>query len=61
MKHHLTDKIEATRAELQAVVNEHNELVGKKQELLNKATELQGALKVLVELDGDQPTDTPGS
>ena len=61
MTHHLTDKIEATRAELQAVVNEHNELVGKKQELLNKATELQGALKVLVELDGDQPTDTPGS
>ena len=61
MTHHLTDKIEATRAELQAVVNEHNELVGKKQELLNKATELQGALKVLVELDGDQPTNTEGS
>ena len=61
MTHHLTDKIEATKAELQAVVNQHNVLVGKKQELLNKATELQGALKVLVELDGDQPTNTEGS
>ena len=61
MTHHFTDKIEATKAELQAVVEEHNQLAEKKQELFNKATELQGALKVLVELDGDQPTDTEGS
>ena len=34
MTHHLTDKIEATKTELQAVVDEHNKLVEKKQELL---------------------------
>jgi len=56
MTHHLTDKIEATKTELQAVVDEHNKLVEKKQELLNKATELQGALKALNELNEDQPT-----
>ena len=61
MTHHLTDKIEATRAELQAVVNEHNQLVEKKQELLNKATELQGALKALNELNEDQPTEGESS
>tara|TARA_Y200000002_G_C22107904_1_gene425469 strand:+ start:111 stop:296 length:186 start_codon:yes stop_codon:yes gene_type:complete len=61
MTHHLTDKIEATKTELQAVVDEHNKLVEKKQELLNKATELQGALKALNELNEDQPTEGESS
>ena len=61
MTHHLTDKIEATQAELQAVVDEHNKLVERKQELLSKATELQGALKVLNELNADQPTEGESS
>ncbi len=61
MTHHLTDKIEATQAELQAVVDEHNKLVERKQELLAKATELQGALKVLNELNADQPTEGESS
>jgi len=61
MTHHLTDKIESTQAELQAVVDEHNKLVERKQELLTKATELQGALKVLNELNADQPTEGESS
>ena len=61
MTHRLTDKIEATKAELQAVVEEHNQLAEKKQALLNKATELQGALKALNELNADQPTEGESS
>jgi len=61
MTHHLTEKIEATQTELQAVVEEHNKLVEKKQELLAKATELQGALKALKELNEDQPTEGESS
>lgn len=61
MTHHLTDKIEATKDELQAVVTEHNKLVEKKQELFAKATELQGALKALNELNEDQPTEGESS
>ena len=61
MTNHLTDKIEATKTELQAIVDEHNKLVEKKQELLNKATELQGALKALNELNEDQPTEGESS
>ena len=57
----IQEKIEAIKAELQAVVNEHNQLVEKKQELLNKATELQGALKALNELNADQPTEGESS
>ena len=61
MTHHLTDKIEATKAELQAVVEEHNKLVETRQSLLTKATELQGALKALKELNEDQPTEGESS
>ena len=38
--------------------NEVNKTAKLKEELFNQATELQGALKVLTELD-DVPTDTP--
>mgnify|MGYP003145174492 CR=1 FL=1 len=55
------EKIEETTAELKAVVEEHNKLVEKKQELFSKATELQGALKALNELNEDQPTEGESS
>jgi uncharacterized protein (DUF3084 family) len=54
----ITEKIILTENQLKQVVEEHNELAQKKQELFNKATELQGALKALRELDVDQPADT---
>jgi len=46
------------RQQLENVVAEHNKTAKLKEELFNKATGLQGALKVLEELD-DVPTDTP--
>jgi len=54
----ITEKIILTENQLKQVVEEHNELVEKKQQLFNQATELQGALKALKELDVDQPTNT---
>ena len=53
----ITEKIILTENQLKQVVEQHNQLVEKKQELFNKATELQGALKALRELDVDQPTE----
>ena len=61
MTHHLTDKINALTTELQTVIEEHNQLIQKKQELLTKATELQGALKALKELNEEQPTEGESS
>jgi len=61
MTHHISDKIVATKTELEAVVKEHNELVEKQNELKNKAVELQGALKALNELNEDQATDSESS
>jgi len=54
----ITEKIILTENQLKQVVEQHNQLVEKKQELFNKAIELQGALKALKELDVDQPTNT---
>ena len=53
----ITEKIILTENQLKQVVKEHNQLIEKKQELFNLATELQGALKALKELDVDQPTE----
>ena len=61
MTHHIEDKIEATKAELAAVIKEHNELVEKQTELKTKAIELQGALKALTEVNGDQTADGESS
>ena len=61
MTHHIEDKIEATKAELESVVKEHNELVEKQTELKTKAVELQGALKALNELNEDKATDSESS
>ena len=61
MTHHIEDKIEATKAELESVVKEHNELVEKQTELKTKAVELQGALKALTEVNEDKTADGESS
>ena len=53
----ITEKIILTENQLKQIIEEHNQLVTQKQELVNQATQLQGALKVLKELDVDQPTE----
>ena len=57
----ITEKIILTENQLKQIIEEHNQLVTQKQELVNQATELQGALKALKELDVDQPTNTEPS
>ena len=47
----ITEKKLLIRQQLESVVAEHNKTAKLKEELFNKATELQGALKVLQELD----------
>tara|TARA_Y100000401_G_scaffold80291_1_gene65720 strand:- start:209 stop:397 length:189 start_codon:yes stop_codon:yes gene_type:complete len=54
----IQQKIEETQAELQTVIEQHNQAVNTKTALVQKATELQGALKVLQELNVDTSTDT---
>ena len=54
----ITEKIILTENQLKQIIEEHNQRVTQKQELVNQATQLQGALKVLKELDVDQPTNT---
>ena len=57
-EHNIKEKIEQLESDLQQIVTEHNQLVERKNTLLNAATEIQGALKVLKELDnGDQPPE----
>ena len=43
--------------QLKNVVDEHNQIAQRKEQLLNKAKELQGALEVLTELDYVPDTD----
>ena len=47
----ILEKIEAVKAELQQVVDEHNQLLEQKNTALQRFTELQGALKTLQELE----------
>ena len=61
MTHNITEKKLLIQQQLENVIAEHNKTAKLKEQLFNKATELQGALKVLQELDHvhtDQPTDT---
>ena len=55
----ITEKKLLIRQQLENVITEHNKTAKLKEELFNKATELQGALKVLQELDhvSDKPSD----
>ena len=54
----ITEKITQIEEQLQQVATEHNQLLEAKNQKQQQFIELQGALKVLQELDGD--TDTEG-
>ena len=61
MTHGITEKKLLIRQQLENTVAEYNKTAKLKEQLCNQATELQGALKVLEELDHvhtDQPTET---
>ena len=51
MTKNITEKKLLIQQQLENVVKEHNQLAQRKEQLFNQATELQGALKVLQELD----------
>ena len=59
-EHNIKEKIEQLESDLQQIVTEHNQLVERKNTLLNAATEIQGALKVLKELDNEHDSPTEG-
>ena len=60
-EHNIKEKITQLESDLKQIVTEHNQLVERKNVLLNAATEIQGALKVLKELDSKHgDTDTQG-
>ena len=52
---HILEKIEEVKAELQQVVEQHNQLGEQKNAALQRFTELQGALKTLQELQEADP------
>ena len=54
----IQEKITQIQEQLQQVASEHNQLLESKNQKQQQFVELQGALKVLQELDGD--TDTEG-
>ena len=60
MTNNITEKKLLIQQQLENVVKEHNQLAQRKEQLFNQATELQGALKVLQELDyvPDTSSDT---
>jgi len=47
----ITEKIEEVKAELQQVVQQHNQLAEQKNSAAQRFAELQGALKTLQELE----------
>ena len=60
-EHNIKEKIEQLESDLQQIIQEHNQLIDRKNVLVNAATEIQGALKVLKELDSKHgDTDTQG-
>ena len=64
MTHNITEKKLLIRQQLENTVAEHNKTAKLKEQLFNQDTELQGALKVLEELDHvhtDQPSDSEPS
>ncbi len=54
----IQEKITQVQEQLQQVASEHNQILEAKNQKQQQFIELQGALKVLQELDGD--TDTEG-
>tara|TARA_R100000458_G_C8261901_1_gene237305 strand:- start:38 stop:217 length:180 start_codon:yes stop_codon:yes gene_type:complete len=53
----ITEKITQIEEQLQQVATEHNQLLEAKNQKQQQFVELQGALKVLKELDGDTNTE----
>ena len=51
MTHHISEKIEEVKAELQQVADQHNKLLEQKNAAAQRFTELKGALKTLQELE----------
>ena len=51
MTHHIADKIEEVKAELQQVADQHNNLLEQKNAAQQRYIELNGALKTLQELE----------
>ena len=63
-EHNIKEKIEQLESDLQQIIQEHNQLIDRKNVLVNAATEIQGALKVLKELENehsDQPAEGDAS
>ena len=63
-EHNIKEKIEKLESDLQQIITEHNQLIDRKNVLVNAATEIQGALKVLKELENehsDQPAEGDAS
>ena len=63
MTHNITEKKLLIQQQLENTIKEHNQTDERRKALYNQALELQGALKVLQELDyvppaTDQPSDT---
>ena len=51
MTHHISEKIEEVKTELQQVADQHNKLGEQRNAAAQRFTELQGALKTLQELE----------
>ena len=61
MTQSIPEKIIAIQSEIETLDLEYRELLQEKALKENKFIELQGALKVLTELNGDQATNTEPS
>ena len=61
MTQSIPEKIIAIQSEIETLDLEYRELMQEKALKENKFIELQGALKVLTELNGDQATNTEPS
>ena len=59
-EHNIKEKIEQLESDLEQIITEHNQLVDRKNVLTNAATEIQGALKVLKELENEHDSPTEG-
>ena len=55
---HIQTKIEEITAELQVTAEAYNKVINQKDNLFQKINQLQGALKVLNDLNVDHPPDT---
>ena len=54
----IQNKLTQYKTELEQVVEQFNELGNARQKLLQKASELNGAIKALTDIDGDSSTES---